>query len=766
MPRTVLHISDLHFGLRFRKEKWANLLTWVEKLRPDVIVVTGDLVNSPWRWTLKRAKANLDDLAGRSSDGATPDSLFVIPGNHDTRLLGLIPFSAIQIAAAICGLLGCFAAYYLAIALELRIVFVLASVIIAIVPFALFARFSKVLRGMVLSEPYLLSKHRLLFVPFDSASPITLMSWATGHVASSAFAECDQKLNDIRKKHPDMHMVSVAIVHHHPLPLPFDSANENMMVMDNAGALLKQLSHWRIGLVLHGHKHHQHFARISIDPNTPEAVEVAVVSAGTPTCGGPFSRGFNLLTFNDDDDGSVRTFEAEAAGALFEEGETFEITSSFEAGKRRFNELADRSNLLCNRLVCAVDLDLDGDGRLSRELRGLKLAARGTPQGRIPGEFPFGVSPSGFVEQISVDYLPTTAFPRPGLSPIITQPAASAATLEVHFEPPSPLMNTHPPLDIVMKARLNNAFAWDREQCAEMHPSRQKEFVTFRIPDGIAIEHLTLHIKFPSHARSDGRLPPGLPNGLALLERFSLSEADPWNPLLQRQLVQLESARSVVADIPFPVPNHTYKIEWDVWDSLQDRNDAERVALLLRERLRDWLASCLDGGVPTALRDCFELVVRQTDLIDNNSPGFNAVFYAYDGNQRMLRPLMSTYAPGDVRRTWAFPYGAGLAGRAFRTGQESAFRKDVARGALTGYMRGDGRPVQGPHDIPEAASLAFAIAVPEAPQYPYAILIVSNDHPDVRFRTVDNPDDPDDRPIEALSKALDQFFTEQISAIM
>jgi Calcineurin-like phosphoesterase len=61
-PARVLHLSDLHFGLRFQIDKWQALREKARELAPDLVVVTGDLVNTPWFWMLKRARAELKDL--------------------------------------------------------------------------------------------------------------------------------------------------------------------------------------------------------------------------------------------------------------------------------------------------------------------------------------------------------------------------------------------------------------------------------------------------------------------------------------------------------------------------------------------------------------------------------------------------------------------------------------------------------------------------------------------------------------------------------
>lgn len=87
---TLVHVSDLHFGVKdgiesFVPEVGDEMLRAVESLRPDVVVVSGDLSIAARPEELARARAYLDRMQA--------PRLFVVPGNHDARgALGLEPF--------------------------------------------------------------------------------------------------------------------------------------------------------------------------------------------------------------------------------------------------------------------------------------------------------------------------------------------------------------------------------------------------------------------------------------------------------------------------------------------------------------------------------------------------------------------------------------------------------------------------------------------------------------------------------------------------
>jgi 3',5'-cyclic AMP phosphodiesterase CpdA len=74
--RTLAHLSDLHFG-RVDEALLEPLITLIRSLRPDVLVVSGDLT--------QRAKSEQFKAARRFLD-ALPVPQIVVPGNHDVPL--------------------------------------------------------------------------------------------------------------------------------------------------------------------------------------------------------------------------------------------------------------------------------------------------------------------------------------------------------------------------------------------------------------------------------------------------------------------------------------------------------------------------------------------------------------------------------------------------------------------------------------------------------------------------------------------------------
>ena len=74
MPRCLLHLSDLHVGSAAEPQVETGLEPLIERVAPQLIVVTGDLTHRGRRDQHERAAAFLRSLA---------HPLLVIPGNHD-----------------------------------------------------------------------------------------------------------------------------------------------------------------------------------------------------------------------------------------------------------------------------------------------------------------------------------------------------------------------------------------------------------------------------------------------------------------------------------------------------------------------------------------------------------------------------------------------------------------------------------------------------------------------------------------------------------
>jgi 3',5'-cyclic AMP phosphodiesterase CpdA len=78
--RTIVHLSDLHFG-RVDQHLLEPLRQRLETIEPDVVVVSGDLTQRARSHEFQAARAFLDTLPGPQ---------IVVPGNHDVPLYNVV----------------------------------------------------------------------------------------------------------------------------------------------------------------------------------------------------------------------------------------------------------------------------------------------------------------------------------------------------------------------------------------------------------------------------------------------------------------------------------------------------------------------------------------------------------------------------------------------------------------------------------------------------------------------------------------------------
>jgi 3',5'-cyclic AMP phosphodiesterase CpdA len=85
--RTLVHLSDLHFGT-VRQEIVLPLLSLLERIQPDLIAVSGDLTQRARREQFAAARDFLD---------AIPFPKIIVPGNHDVPLYNLFARFALKL---------------------------------------------------------------------------------------------------------------------------------------------------------------------------------------------------------------------------------------------------------------------------------------------------------------------------------------------------------------------------------------------------------------------------------------------------------------------------------------------------------------------------------------------------------------------------------------------------------------------------------------------------------------------------------------------
>jgi 3',5'-cyclic-AMP phosphodiesterase len=193
LPLRIAQVSDLHCGeLTFQPTVMSRTIEAVNALRPDIVVVAGDLTAAGYEWEFEQAAEWLSQIQAPK---------VVIPGNHDSRNVGYIHFER---------LFG--------------------------------ERFSRYRQAFEPERAERLLATGFTVVGVDSSEP----DLDEGHVGRERYPW-------IRQQFDEPGDVKVFAIHHHLVPIPGTGRERN--IITDAGDLLAHLTQLDIDLVLSGHKH-------------------------------------------------------------------------------------------------------------------------------------------------------------------------------------------------------------------------------------------------------------------------------------------------------------------------------------------------------------------------------------------------------------------------------------------------------------------------------------------------------------------------------
>lgn len=219
---TILHLSDLHFGEYFLPKISEKLLCQIDRLSPDVIVISGDLT--------QRAKKREFDAARVFLQRLPPIPRVIVPGNHDVPLFRVWE----------------------------RLLF----------PHALYRHYVTDKLNTVLSV------ENAIFVGLDSTDPYRAIK--NGRLSHKQIAFCERTFDGVPED-----VLRVVVMHHHLVPAP---TFERTLPMPQSKRILEALTRMRVDVVLAGHLHRAYVGH-SLDVYAGEDREhgIIIVQCGTTT---------------------------------------------------------------------------------------------------------------------------------------------------------------------------------------------------------------------------------------------------------------------------------------------------------------------------------------------------------------------------------------------------------------------------------------------------------------------------------------------------
>ncbi len=84
----IIQISDLHYGSEFVPEYMENVISYIDEVRPDVVVCTGDIVHKGRVVQFRKVIEYINRIKEIAK-------FLAVPGNHDAKNSGLVYFEKI-----------------------------------------------------------------------------------------------------------------------------------------------------------------------------------------------------------------------------------------------------------------------------------------------------------------------------------------------------------------------------------------------------------------------------------------------------------------------------------------------------------------------------------------------------------------------------------------------------------------------------------------------------------------------------------------------
>jgi 3',5'-cyclic-AMP phosphodiesterase len=197
IPVRIAQISDIHCGEgSFDADMMSAAIERINAMRPDVVVVAGDLTAAGYQWEFEEAAQWLERIEYPK---------VVVPGNHDSRNVGYIHFE---------NYFG--------------------------------ERFSRYRIPFEGERAERLGATGLTVVAVDSSEP----DLNDGRVGREHYPWIKQQFDQPGD-------ITVFVIHHHLVPIPGTGRERNIIL--DAGDVLAELTQLDIDVVLSGHKHVPYF---------------------------------------------------------------------------------------------------------------------------------------------------------------------------------------------------------------------------------------------------------------------------------------------------------------------------------------------------------------------------------------------------------------------------------------------------------------------------------------------------------------------------
>jgi 3',5'-cyclic AMP phosphodiesterase CpdA len=635
----IVQVSDLHFG-NHNVALQDNLVERLKTIRPDLVIATGDLVDTPNQTNFQAAHDYLIRLAGTCKPlvprtsipgvGQTRPQIIAIPGNHDYKAAGFLDLN-----------------------------FLKAN---------LYDKwFSNVPRD------YYFEEEGVWVYGFDSALEGLI---AGGKVPVKELAKFHQTYDALEAKHGERFRKAfkIAVIHHHPLPVNWDDDWKQItLLMENSGAFLAAALNRKMNLVLHGHEHLQGRSRLRSTLGGKSDWELVVVSLGATLrkVSNPIRNWFNLISIGSSGEARLTSYPANQMLFLTDADELdrYPIRSIEQANRLVFDEWKTKSGFVYQEVISITRLDVDGDAERFVECIGLETLD------------PKSIRVSGHDLQLpqttgEIVGRRATALREGNLAGItITPKEGNGARIDFGGRK----LQVGERVGYKYFWRVLNAFAMDERQYKLKYESDSRlEFTHLLVCE--PIETLRIVVKFPEN------FCPASPPEARVTRPIAGKRSQEWPrdsgieyDLRRTGAVHyIESVHTAILTVARPESDYYYGIQWQVPPRSQIATK-DKYRALITEICEFLVKASVELTNRSFWLQLLEGIGRiaQAELLERKPYELEVGLMAFDEVRRVMVTACAVLMPAapEAEAQWldyagvTFPFGAGLAGRAFKSNE-------------------------------------------------------------------------------------------------
>jgi 3',5'-cyclic AMP phosphodiesterase CpdA len=537
----IAHISDLHFTSQtdFNKQPWDALLSDLKhgESKIDLLVVTGDLIDAPVTGRLTDLRSSVVSKFPEFASKRLPDSfrrdeigeaftkvsdylkklcnaldinpvssLFVVPGNHDYRLKGIIRSETQP------------------------------------------GKFYNVFKDYC--RPLLLPTLNVCVFVLDS-NVMEAADFAAGRIDKEDLVQFYDLASLVPTEHSNC--TRIVLMHHHPMPIAHTEREgflnkPGLTMLNNAGQVMTSMVAAKIDLILHGHEHYPAYSKAFFPYDTLTEHLITVVSAGSV---GKPDGNYNLITITDN--GQIHLQRRSLATGIQYQHEYDRDLRNYEDARRAvFHSLAVAAGAkLKIEKSSRLNVIKSGSGDVDMHERSENVRAYSTQVGEWPT---YLNSQSGFF--FEPEYDTTNVRWEWEKDDDKRQPETRRA--KIIFDPPLTKDN---PITYERVSKNFNLFQFNQQDRLDItNGASNREEYEFGVQNAYDVSMLTL--SFPKH-----RFPEHLNYYVEDMNgQFDSYET----AYFVKHISELRRFDSILISLEQPLPGYKYKITWELPESEAD----------------------------------------------------------------------------------------------------------------------------------------------------------------------------------------------------